>query len=118
VEAGEALMTAWTLKEVRKALAIASPKEEDPDPRVVSIIQDHLPKILLPSYSAGLAANLDKAREAAESGDTEAAHGFLDEAIRETQRLRDSGRVTGDFDAMISSTLEAKKALEEESRNE
>jgi len=118
VEAGKKLVTAWSLKEMRKALDIASPDEEDPDPRVVAIVEDHLPKVLPPSYSAGIKANLDNAREAAERGDTEAAHGFIDEAIRETQEVRDSGRATGDFDAMISSALSAKKALDKESRKE
>lgn len=115
VEAGKNLLNLWTLKEIRTAFAIANPDErENPDPRIAKLIEDHSPKVLPPSYRAGLAANLDKVKEAAEAGDTETAQRLLDEVLEETGELRDGGSVTGDFDGMIASVLEVKEALDEE----
>jgi len=119
VEAGRNLITLWTLKEVRKAPAVANPSDrEEADPRVSHMIEEHLPKILPPSYMMGITTKLSQAKEAAAGGDTDAALGLVNEIIEEAQRLRDDKITSESADELITVAKEARKTIEEEAAQE
>jgi hypothetical protein len=86
VDAGRRLLILWTASELKGASArIKGDRKEDP--RVVQIIEQHLPKLSSVSYEAGIQAKLDKAEEAAEAKDFEVACGRLDDIVYEVREL-------------------------------
>lgn len=115
VEAGKNLINLWSLKEVRRALAGPNPSQrEHSDPRVAYLVEEHLPKILPPSYKAGILAKLDQAHEAFEASDIDTARKLLDEVIEEAQNLRDNKITAESADAFITSAKEARRHIEDE----
>lgn len=110
VNGGEKLLKLWTLREVRKALAVGKiGSRENPDARVVQLIDDHLPKMTPPSYKATLYAKLEEARIADELNDDTAVCALLDEIIEEANALSGDKIDADDADEVIAAVEEAKE---------
>lgn len=117
VEAGRRMLERWSLKDLRKALALANEgDQEEVDPRVAQLVEDALPKVSPPSYKAAIYEQMDKAREAFEAGDRKSASQHLDDAAEEVQKLRDSKITDGSAEDLLAAIASAKESLETSSQ--
>lgn len=109
VDAGRRLLSLWTVNEFKEASARTEGDRKE-DPKVVRIIEQHLPKLSPVSYKAGIQAKLDEAKEAVEAKDFEAARDLLDDIVEEVRELAQNKIKAEDAERLIE---EAQRLMEE-----